>query len=60
MCAYREKNVHEVLQLTVARASHFLQEFQDHLEAEEFSKRWVGYLALGQSATTLSAGRRHA
>ncbi|MBI4550122.1 MAG: excinuclease ABC subunit UvrA [Candidatus Omnitrophica bacterium] len=54
---YRGKNIHEVLQLSVDEAAAF---FQDHAELvsklDILRKVGLGYLGLGQSALTLSAG----
>jgi excinuclease ABC subunit A len=54
---YRGKNIHEVLKLTVKEALRFFAEvpkLTDKLRALE--EVGLGYLRLGQSATTLSGG----
>lgn len=54
---YKGKNIHEVLQMTVKEALHFFAG-QNRLQ-EKFSvldEIGLGYLRLGQSATTLSGG----
>jgi excinuclease ABC subunit A len=54
---YRGKNIHEVLNLTVKEALHFFSgvpKVVDKLRVLE--EVGVGYLRLGQSATTLSGG----
>jgi excinuclease ABC subunit A len=54
---YRGKNIHEALQLTVKEALRFFAEFPrvaDKLRVLE--EVGLGYLRLGQSATTLSGG----
>jgi excinuclease ABC subunit A len=54
---FRDRNIHEVLQLTVSEA---LQVFADHPKLVQRLKVLddvgLGYLRLGQSATTLSGG----
>jgi excinuclease ABC subunit A len=54
---YREKNIHEVLQLTVREA---LAVFSAHpkvtMKLKILDEVGLGYLRLGQSATTLSGG----
>src|SRR5947199_5640573 len=54
---YQGLNIHEVLKLTVAEALHF---FKDHKRLVKKLKTLddvgLGYLRLGQSATTLSGG----
>ena len=54
---YRGKNIHEVLDLTVKEAQHFfagVPKVADKLRVLE--EVGLGYLRLGQSATTLSGG----
>jgi excinuclease ABC subunit A len=54
---YRSKNIHEVLDLTVKEALHFFSgvpKIVDKLRVLE--EVGLGYLRLGQSATTLSGG----
>ena len=54
---YRGKNIHEVLDLTVQEALHFFSgvpKIVDRLRVLE--EVGLGYLRLGQSATTLSGG----
>lgn len=54
---YRGKNIHEVLNLTVREAMHFFSgvpRITDKLRVLE--EVGLGYLRLGQSATTLSGG----
>ena len=54
---YHGKNIHEVLNLTVKEALHFFSgvpKLQDKLKVLE--EVGLGYLRLGQSATTLSGG----
>jgi excinuclease ABC subunit A len=54
---YRGKNIHEVLNLTVKEALHFfagVPKIVDKLRVLE--EVGLGYLRLGQSATTLSGG----
>jgi excinuclease ABC subunit A len=54
---FRDKNIHEVLQLTVREALHF---FHGHAKVVRklkiLDEVGLGYLRLGQSATTLSGG----
>ena len=54
---YRGKNIHEVLQLTIREGLHF---FADHpklvARLKPMADVGLGYLRLGQSATTLSGG----
>jgi excinuclease ABC subunit A len=54
---YRDRNVHEVLQLTVDEAIEFFAD-QKKLTSklQMLSSVGLGYLRLGQSATTLSGG----
>jgi excinuclease ABC subunit A len=54
---YRERNVHEVLQLTVRQALSFFAG-QERLvgKLQVLDEVGLGYLRLGQSATTLSGG----
>jgi len=54
---YKEKNIHDVLQLTIREAIHF---FNDSSKLRRMlgtlDKVGLGYLRLGQPATTLSGG----
>jgi len=54
---YRELNIHQVLQLTIREALHFFAD-QPRLAArlKPLADVGLGYLRLGQSATTLSGG----
>ncbi len=54
---YRGKNIHEVLTMTVDKATTFFKDIPtiyDRLKA--LKESGLGYLTLGQSATTLSGG----
>jgi excinuclease ABC subunit A len=54
---YKKKNIHEVLEMTVEEATKFFQDIpaiSDRLSTLE--EVGLGYLKLGQSATTLSGG----
>lgn len=54
---YRGKNIHEVLQLTVREAISFFSSSQRILgKLKVLEDVGLGYLRLGQSATTLSGG----
>ena len=54
---YRDKNVHEVLGLTVREALHFFSGVPKVLsKLSILDEVGLGYLRLGQSATTLSGG----
>src|SRR5271168_3340107 len=54
---YRGKNIHEVLNLTVKEALKFLAEVPKIVEKlRVLEEVGLGYLRLGQSATTLSGG----
>ncbi len=54
---YRSKNIHEVLSLTVEEALDFFKEQHKLVRKLRVLKSvGLGYLRLGQSATTLSAG----
>jgi excinuclease ABC subunit A len=54
---YREKNVHEVLQLTVREAISFFSAVPKIVaKLKVLDEVGLGYLRLGQSATTLSGG----
>jgi len=54
---YREKNVHEVLQLTVREALAFFSNVPKVIaKLKILDEVGLGYLRLGQSATTLSGG----
>jgi excinuclease ABC subunit A len=54
---YKKKNIHEVLQMTIEEASNFFEDIpaiSDRLKT--LVEVGLGYLQLGQSATTLSGG----
>jgi excinuclease ABC subunit A len=54
---YKKKNIHEVLQMTIEEAYHFFEDIpaiSDRLKT--LVEVGLGYLKLGQSATTLSGG----
>ncbi len=54
---YKKKNIHEVLQMTVEEALEFFEDIPaiyDRLKS--LNDVGLGYLSLGQSATTLSGG----
>jgi excinuclease ABC subunit A len=54
---YRKKNIHEVLHMTIEEAHNFFQDvpaIQERLQS--LLDVGLGYLELGQSATTLSGG----
>ncbi len=54
---YRKKNIHEILQMTIEEAEEFFQDIpaiSDRLKT--LSEVGLGYIRLGQSATTLSGG----
>jgi excinuclease ABC subunit A len=54
---YRGKNIHEVLDLTVKEALHFFSGVPKIVEKlRVLEELGLGYLRLGQSATTLSGG----
>ncbi len=54
---YKKKNVYEVLQMTVEEALAFFQEIPAiHDRLHTLDEVGLGYLELGQSATTLSGG----
>ena len=54
---YHGKNVHEVLQLTVREALHFFTNVPKVIsKLKVLNEIGLGYLRLGQSATTLSGG----
>jgi excinuclease ABC subunit A len=54
---YRAKNIHEVLNLTVREALHFFSGVPKVVEKlRVLEEVGLGYLRLGQSATTLSGG----
>jgi excinuclease ABC subunit A len=55
--AYKKKNIHEILKMTVEEALEFFQDIpaiEDRLKS--LNDVGLGYLELGQSATTLSGG----
>jgi len=54
---YRKKNIHEILEMTIEEALGFFEEIPavyDRLQT--LNEVGLGYLKLGQSATTLSGG----
>jgi len=54
---YKEKNIAEVLEMTVSEAREFFQSFHDiHDKLAVLEDVGLGYIHLGQSATTLSGG----
>ena len=54
---FREKNIHEVLGLTVREALHFFAGVPKVMsKLKMLDEVGLGYLRLGQSATTLSGG----
>ena len=54
---YKEKNIHDVLQMTVREALDFFRRAsQSHRELRVLEEVGLGYLRLGQSGTTLSGG----
>ncbi len=54
---YKGKNIHEVLQLTVREAIHFFKDAGKLInKIKVLQEVGLGYLRLGQSATTLSGG----
>ena len=54
---YKEKNIAEVLEMTITDARNFFQAFPEiHDKLEVLEDVGLGYIQLGQSATTLSGG----
>lgn len=54
---YKEKNIAEVLEMTVSEAREFFQSFHDiHDKLAVLEDVGLGYIHLGQAATTLSGG----
>ena len=54
---YHGKNIHDVLQLTVRRGAALFRAYaEDRRKAAVLDEVGLGYLRLGQSATTLSGG----
>ena len=54
---YRDKNIADVLKMTVSEAVEFFEVFpQIHARLDTLEKVGLGYLKLGQSSTTLSGG----
>lgn len=53
---YQDKNIYEVMQLTVAEALSFFQQSQISKRLMNLQKVGLGYLALGQTLDTLSGG----
>ena len=56
-CKYRDRNIHEVLALTIREALEFFADQPRLLnKLQVLAEVGLGYLRLGQSATTLSGG----
>ncbi|MDY6932636.1 MAG: excinuclease ABC subunit UvrA [Spirochaetota bacterium] len=54
---YKGKNIHEILDMTVEEAFAFFENIpQVRLKLETLNRVGLGYIKLGQSATTLSGG----
>jgi excinuclease ABC subunit A len=54
---YKEKNISEILNMTVEEALHFFKNIPAiHGKLETLNEVGLGYIKLGQSATTLSGG----
>ncbi len=54
---YKKKNIHDVLQMTIEEALEFFEDIpQIYDRLRTLSDVGLGYLTLGQSATTLSGG----
>lgn len=54
---YREKNIHDVLEMTVDDALEFFADSRDvHQKLAPLSEVGLGYVHLGQSSSTLSGG----
>ncbi len=54
---YRSRNIHEVLEMTVEEALDFFQAIPSiHSKLHTLNEVGLGYIHLGQSATTLSGG----
>jgi len=54
---YKEKNIADVLEMTITEAREFFQNFPDiHDKLAVLDQVGLGYIQLGQSATTLSGG----
>jgi excinuclease ABC subunit A len=54
---YRDKNIHEVLSMTVEEANKFFHDIPPiHDKTKILEEVGLGYIQLGQSATTLSGG----
>jgi excinuclease ABC subunit A len=54
---YKEKNIAEVLKMTVAEGRNFFENFPEiHDKLKTLEEVGLGYIQLGQSATTLSGG----
>jgi len=54
---YRNKNIHQILQMTVEEAEQFFQDIPSiHDRLASLKSTGLEYLTLGQSATTLSGG----
>jgi len=54
---YKDKNISDVLEMTVSEAKNFFQNFPEIFEPlKVLEEVGLGYITLGQSATTLSGG----
>jgi len=53
---YKGKNIHEVLNLTIREALKFFARLLGSPKIARLDEVGLGYLRLGQSATTLSGG----
>lgn len=54
---YKDKNIYEVLEMTVEEAMHFFESIPKiHRKIKTLYEVGLGYVKLGQSATTLSGG----
>jgi excinuclease ABC subunit A len=54
---YKEKNIADVLEMTVGEAAEFFQNFPEiHDKLKTLEEVGLGYITLGQPATTLSGG----
>ncbi|NLW78662.1 MAG: excinuclease ABC subunit UvrA [Ruminococcaceae bacterium] len=54
---YKDKNIHQVLEMTAEEASHFFEnQPKIHRKIKTLVDVGLGYIRLGQSATTLSGG----
>jgi excinuclease ABC subunit A len=54
---YNEKSISDVLDMTVEDATHFFKDIPDiHVKLKSMEEVGLGYIKVGQSATTLSGG----